>query len=331
MLDVDIKGRIIMKLRMKCFLVSTIILLVTSGPFAMDVDKYKKMILDRSSERLERLGKMRSGDLAEGTMVLLCGGTNVGGGTISSDISFHWCCSSAVTLEEYLSLSKLKLNSTGSYYQANKILVNGMIAGLKSNNKSAHTFTFKALERGLQIASFLGVGKPYNCRKANWRFNNILKKYYKFVLKHVSRDLDLNGYVPYLEAQSNLNIREFESRFVKYASSQLIWMNDNLTTGRIISGEGEIAPVGDASDYLLVAQLMSIFTAEDLINSLWNKRFTCAIEKLINLHDIILRYDPKGNHEMSEHEYEDDRIAVNMVSYKLEEIIKKISSNDSCL
>jgi hypothetical protein len=66
-------------------------------------------------------------------------------------------------------------------------------------------------------------------------------------------------------------------------------------------------------------------TSEDLEDSLWNYRFSCAISDLQVLNETISSYD-QGNREM----FDDERTAVNYLSSEIKRISRTLHSSSSC-
>lgn len=255
------------------------------------------------------------------------GGTDIGGGTGSSEFVMDWCRSKYSTLKRYQDQSRLKLSTTSDYLEANRILVKGMLAAL-NGSQSNTTFIYRSLLRGIEIAERLHVKDPNNTERSNQVNNYILDSYYKFMINEVASRLDIEVYVPYLSAierKADFDVTEFEKRFINFAKEQLSWLNTSLSTTTKLGNSMIRIPTGDSRDYLEIAEVLTAETAKDLRSSLWSAQFECAAQALEYASQEVAEYN-RGNREI----YPDDRIAVFSVGQKVEEVITQINNKQTC-
>lgn len=258
-------------------------------------------------------------------------GTNIGGGNNGSEYLATWCRGQSSLLRNFRDRARMKLENTGDYNAANKILNDGMVQALSNAGSGAsESFLHKSLIRGLTISKHLGATLGGNSERKAMAANHILNNYYEFIIETVGKNLDLNGQIPYLASTSNEEMNEkaarFEENFVTYASSQLDWILSNLINEVRLGNKIQVVPVGDARSILKVALTLSGATAIDLEDSLWSYRFSCAISDLKILNETLTTYD-QGNKEM----FEDEKQALTYVNSELKRISKTLRLKESCL
>ncbi len=258
-------------------------------------------------------------------------GTNVGGGNSGSEYLASWCRGQLSLLRSYQSRSQAKLeNDSRNINLANKILTDGIIIALEKGGAASETFLHKSLVRGLAISNHLGGSLGGTSEKQAQVANFVLNKYYDFMLEVVAKNLDLNGHLPYLGAFANTPEQElrktnYEFRFVEYAKNQLDWILNNLVKEVNMNGKRVIVPVGNADSVLKVALTLSSGTADDLEESLWGYRFSCAISDLKLLNEMLSKY-VQGNKEI----YENERDALTSVTQEIARISNDINLRKGC-
>lgn len=265
----------------------------------------------------------------EATKVSNGSGTNIGGGNIGSEYLATWCKGQTSVLRNFKERARLKLDNTGDYNVANKLLASGIEQALTNGSNAKTSFLYRSLVRGLTISNHLGAGLGGNPERKAMVANNVLNSYYDFMIEVVAKNLDLGGQIPYLnasEADMDARAARFEETFVTYASSQLNWILDNLIKESRVAGRIQTTPVGDARSVIKVALTLAAGTATDLDESLWNYRFSCAISDLNILTDTLKAYD-QGNMEM----FEDEKQALDYTSKELKRISRSLQSSDACL
>jgi hypothetical protein len=141
--------------------------------------------------------------------------------------------------------------------------------------------------------------------------------------------MDLGAYIPYIQSsreEMDRRAAHFEESFVQYATAQLIWVVQNLTTEIRLGEKSIIVPVGDSKAFLKVAIVLTKASADDLENSLWASRFECAITalRILNLEEIT-PYD-QGNKEI----YDNEKQAVDRITRKINAIVGRLSLQSSC-
>lgn len=253
-------------------------------------------------------------------------GTNIGGGNNGSEYLATWCRGQTSLLKSVRDRANLKLDNTGDYNAANKILNNGLVQALSNVESNNTSFLVKSLTRGLTIAGQLNATSGGVSERKAMATNHILNNYYDFIIEVVAKDLDLNAHIPFLESsEMDESAAHFEEAFVKYAHAQLQWILSTLVNEVRIGDKTQIVPVGDARSILKVALTLSGATAEDLEESLWNYRFSCSILDLKALNESLKEYD-LGNTEM----FEDEKQALTFTTKKIREISRTLILRDSC-
>ncbi len=255
-------------------------------------------------------------------------GTNIGGGNNGSEYLATWCRGSSSLLRNFKDRARLKLDNTGDYNIANKILTDGIVQALGNSADAKETFLHKSLVRGLTISNHLGATLGGNTERKAMAANHILNSYYDFMIEVVAKNLDLNGKIPYMnasEAEMNQSAARFEENFVTYASTQLNWILSTLIRDARIGDRTQVVPVGDARSVLKVVLTLTAGTTTDLEDSLWNYRFSCSISDLQILNDTLKAYD-QGNKEM----FEDEKQALTYTAQELRRISKTLVLRESC-
>ncbi len=256
------------------------------------------------------------------------GGSNIGGGNNGSEYMATWCKNQSSLLRNYRDRAHLKVSNTGDYNIANKILNDGMVQALNALKGNNDSFLARSLARGLEISRNLEATSAKNVDRKAMVTNNILSSYYDFMLETVARNLDIGAYIPYIQSsgeQMDERAAHFEESFVTYASSQLDWILDNLTSTTRLGDKTITVPVGDAKSLIKVSMILLKGTSEDLEESLWNYRFSCAISDIQVLNETITSYD-QGNREM----FEDEKSAVNYLSSEINRISRSLQLRTSC-
>lgn len=255
-------------------------------------------------------------------------GTNIGGGNNGSEYLAIWGRGSISFLRNFKNKAALKLNNTGDYNVANKLLTDGIIQALENSANAKSTFLHKSLVRGLTISNHLGATLGGNTERKARAANYILDSYYDFMIEVVAENLDLNGKIPYMNSsddQMDKAAARFEQNFVIYANTQLNWILNTLTSEVRIGDRVQVVPVGDINSVFKVALTLIAGTATDLEESLWNYRFSCSILDLQNLNDTLKAYD-QGNKEM----FEDEKQALAYTTSELRRISKTLVTKESC-
>jgi hypothetical protein len=256
------------------------------------------------------------------------GGSNIGGGNNGSEYLATWCRGQTSLLRNYRDRAHLKVSNTGDYNLANKILNDGMIQALKSLKEDNSSFLARSLARGLEIARNLEATSAKGSERKSMVTNNIMSHYYDFMLETVARNLDLGAYIPYMQSsqeQMDERATHFEENFAFYASTQLDWITANLTSEVRLGNKIIVVPVGDAKSLIKVAMILTKGTADDLSDSLWNYRFSCAISDLQVLNQTISSYD-QGNREM----FDDEKVAVDYLANEIKRISRTLRLKMSC-
>ena len=257
-------------------------------------------------------------------------GTIIGGGNTAEFFDGTWCRDLISLLRIQKDHSKMRLNATQSYFEANKILIMGLREAYKKSislNGDKDTFTKRGIIKGLKLVQNLGMlNSSANYRK-HFVFNHLLNKYYDQLLNVVVL-MDLEVVIPTLNEDESLglDIDEMEKRFVDLSLQELKWVNDVLTSKSFINGEYVITPKGSARTYLKALELFTESSAKGLHESLWQYRFACATNSLLNLNEMVKQYN-LGNTGL----FTSDRYAINYSYTKIQEILNQINNNDSCL
>lgn len=282
--------------------------------FERDFKEVGKGPFDRLRQRMED-GK-----------VILESGTNIGGGVSSFDLDLQWCRSRVTYLEDKRTKTSLYLINSNNYYKASMKLIVAMKKAYEyQKSVNRHSFTEKALERGLLMASKLGIPSPTEDYIGLRDQYQLLDSYLYFVINTVAKKLDIEVFIPYLKNPKQFDITYFEKNFVNYAQEQMNWVVDNLTyMGKSVNGF-EAMPVGPAANFLQVAEIMALSTANDLLSSIWKYRFSCAIEKLFYTFENARNYNNGDRDELI-----NDRYAVQFVRNDFKDVAQTLAKKDSC-
>lgn len=268
-------------------------------------------------------------------------GTNIGGGTKSVFSQLNgWCQEASILLARAEKMAAVKLLNSNSYAMANQILISGMKAALKGPSIPGllDTLTRKSLERGIVLAHFLKIEDPSLSFEAQRHFYKILKNYYAFVQNDVIKNLDMPYHITYLDfrhrkrrnsparfLKHSETIEHFEKRYVSYAQKQLSFLNESLTFLENQEGRDIALPIGPAQNYLKSVEYFSLEMANDLNNSLWQKRFACVILELLTIHQDLHEHNNGGGLYNG-----DNRIAVHMTYKELEKNIVVLNNTNTC-
>jgi hypothetical protein len=261
--------------------------------------------------------------LAHSENVFAKSGTNIGGGNLGSEYIASWCRGQTSLLRNYLSRADLKVEHSGDYASANKILNNGIIQALSDNTNGNDAILVRSLNRGLEIARSLEATSAKNSERKSFVVNNVLRSYYNFMINTVANNVGeyTIGHRDDMDRDATL----IEKKFVEYASQQLNWITQNLVSESRLGNKMQIIPVGEARSVLKVMLTLSAGTSEDLNDSLWNRRFSCAIQDLNVLNDTLTQYD-QGNREM----FDDEKEALTYATTELRRVASNITLNNSC-
>ena len=276
-----------------------------------------------SSQNVEARGVAR-----EGVTASKGSGSNIGGGNNGSEYLATWCRTQSSTLRNYRDRSRLKLENSGSYNMANKILADGIVAALDNGSTATESFLHKSLVRGVTIINQLGATNGSVPERKAMATNHILNSYYDLMIETIGQNLDLNGHIPYLSAardEMDKKTNQFEESFVTYAHTQLNWINRNFVKEVRLGDKLQIAPVGDARSVIKIALTLASATSLDLEDSLWAYRFSCQISDLKMLTQTLKAYD-QGNKEM----FEDEKQALGYASIEIKRIAHSIESRQVC-
>lgn len=252
-------------------------------------------------------------------------GTNIGGGYATSDDLSAWCNTSRMILETYYTEAKFQGRN---FYEANKLLSKGLyLAHGKIANDNNSTFTFKALARGLELVNLIGAIDPMSSKESLESANNVLNHYYDFILGTVTKSLDLAAVVPLLSdlescSDCRVDFEMFEYRFVEYAKMQLKF----ILISTLGKKNGVFYPIGNSEHFLRSLELFAEKTGEDLKNSLWKQRFSCAIAELDVLHMQLTLFN-QGSRSMYRGRIE---VAVQGFAQKMNRIINELNSEENC-
>lgn len=275
-------------------------------------------------------------------------GTNVGGGYGDSPIypEEEWCQERITLLQRSLHSANRKLNAPVKggqsaqhiHYEAIKVLVRGLNRAAEQEPGS-NVFTRIAVETGLQLVEVLNFADPKKSPDQHETDYYTLVKYFEFVIEQVANKLDLQGYIPYLKAtESDYGHfrNRLERRFVAYAQIKLDWINRYLARVNPINpdlGELRAVPRGSAKNYLAAAQIVALSTAQDLANSLWEFRFSCAIKELMVVSESLRCYLGECDIPVDDifiEEFYGPTDAVNFTYFSIQRIKGQIEKVSSC-
>ena len=264
----------------------------------------------------------------EGVTAAKGSGSNIGGGNNGSEYLATWCRTQSSTLRNFRDRARLKLENSGSYNMANKILADGIVAALESGSTATESFLHKSLVRGVTIINQLGATNGSIPERKAMATNHILNSYYDLMIETIGQNLDLNGHIPYLNAsrdEMERRTNQYEETFVTYAHTQLNWINRNLVREVRLGDKLQIAPVGEARSVIKIALTLASATSTDLEDSIWSYRFSCQISDLKMLTETLKAYD-QGNREM----FEDEKQALGYASLEIKRIARSIELRKGC-
>lgn len=258
---------------------------------------------------------------------LLPGGSNVGGGVDpTARLLIEWCNGSVGVLGHYKGMAQIQvLNS--KFNEANRLLKTGILEALKSEDAKStvthRTLMFRSLTRGLEIVNAIeGLQSTAGVRISDEDVYRAFSNYYNFVTTVVA-DLDRDFYITYwsyLQRKpqdaaptpwNENHQKQFETRFVDYAKSQLKWVNGNFATNTPQFGA---TPKGHTKIYLTIAELMTKFVKDDLADpeNLFFLKYACVIKHLGYLNATLASFNLGNRAELP-----DERIAVNYIFHSI--------------
>ena len=253
------------------------------------------------------------------------GGTDVGGGHIGSQFAAEWCRDQMERLYSFQERAQLKLNSSGDYYQANLILLNGLLEGLESS-RGNRTFTNRSMSRGFELFKMIGTDDISKLKRERMIINRAMNKYYSF-LRYISIDLDLDKLIPQqslYESYGDLwpsRTNNFEKKVIDYAARQLHWFLDVFTSSR----NEELMALGTTSDFFKSTEIILRGVKDEAEESLFKEHLSCDIRKMNSLIEIVIQYN-LDNREL----FDGDRMAENYVIARLKDLLSSMEELRSC-
>jgi hypothetical protein len=161
-----------------------------------------------------------------------------------------------------------------------------------------------------------------------------LEKYAEFAVGQQA-DFDRDLYIPYLAEHRNcvrsdrpcgrgFDFDAFERRFFEVAVNQLRFVSDTFT---IRSAEsGMVYPKGHPAIFLVAAELMSGFVAEDIRDTFEAYLNACAVLDLEALQRVLQQYNWFGDRT----HFFDDVDALAQVQRELDRVLRSLSPGNSC-
>ena len=203
------------------------------------------------------------------TMAKSRSGSNIGGGNNGAEFVANWCKNQSSLLRAYRDRSKLKIENTGNYREANKILSRGIEEALGSIVGNNDPYLAKNLNRGLKIVENLNATSSSINDRSAMIANNIITEYYTFLIETVSHNLDIGAVLPHQSVETDRresSLQTYEKAFVKYAVAQVEIITKNLINETIINQRKIATPVGDVKTLLKVSSIITEGVKEDLIS-----------------------------------------------------------------
>ena len=260
-------------------------------------NKFQKLSKNRVSNALQRVDER-----FQGMKMFNLGATDIDGGRSSLELDSVWSTDQVALLEKAQRRATGIRNRSMNYYEANKILINGLRKALRNEIELAQdgseepTFLQTALARGIEIIEdleILNVRHQQNTRSVDNRaFYQLLQRQIEFLVEDVALNLDLG-----VNSQVYVNPHDMEPgflelRFEDYAYAQLNWVNKYLAKSRIISnGEQIVTGMGGSDKYLKTAEYTLVNVAEDLFYSPWAKQHAHIISEMLEHFEALSKYN----------------------------------------
>ena len=219
-------------------------------------------------------------------------GTNVGGGLMGS--AYKALCSNQVTiLQDAVQKAVDEWDETGNPTASNRILMQGMIAAAQITSP-ATTYTQMALLRGLELFSSLKADDALQSFEKAEFLNVTMAQYIQEVIILKAYTMDRDVIAPWLNRREQLHtdVSQMELQYVEFAKAQLNFVQTRFAGKSQNDREVLIYPLGiSAKEYLKAIELVSLYAAYDLNNSLWRDRFTCTTENLIYINSDLRQFN----------------------------------------
>lgn len=284
------------------------------------LDSVAKRVLEQGLEKEDHPWKRVYKDGQD--VRILQGGTDIGGGVDSNDELFSWCQDQVAFMRRIVRNSKLVLENTG-LEKINK--VNHMLArGIKQawlrerESELPSYFTRLSLERGMELVKVLGILKDSEKGTAELtNYNSILFEYYNFVIKDVAGSLD----IPYAVRNiGDYKTQGFERTYIEYVKRELTFAERFLD-----EKDGTVTSSLLASVYLKLMKSLVKFAIQDLNDSPYRLRFSCAIQGLLDLRDDIQNFN-RGSRDL----FVDVKQLMEVTTVELKNISNSLDLSDSC-
>jgi len=259
------------------------------------------------------------------------GVSNCGANCGTADLD-AWCAKITRVLRRELSKAQLQIQYENFIF-ANQILRTSLIAASDSLNADPNLggpMTKRLIDRGLVLVQALdnanlGIGRLGLVTKAHFLVN------YVQLILDVEKHLDRPLYIPYLYKYGRCHRREcpgefrfdlFEQRYIEFAQRQLSFLNNEFTHVVFRDGASEVIPLGNPKAFLVLAELVTSFVAEDLTSNLYAYAYACVVQDLQALSDSLRCYNWYGDKTV----YPNDRWAINSSSMEIDHLIHQMNS-----
>lgn len=252
-------------------------------------------------------------------------GTGIGGGLTGSAYR-AFCNDQVLILQDALQKSIDENDATGSSVVANRILLQGMIAAAQLHSPST-TYTQTALLRGLQIFSQLKADDALQSPERADFLNAALSSYIQeVIIRKAYQALDHDLIAPWLNRREQMttDIAQMELQYIDFAKAQLSFVQNNFAGLSLGPTETVVYPVGvSAKEYLKAVELIALYAAYDLHQSLWRDRFSCVTERLIHMNSDLRNFN-QGN------QFGHIRTKLERIYFLTEQVRIQLGGNSSC-
>ena len=259
-------------------------------------------------------------------------GTNTGGGHRGVEFEVKWCRDSLGVIRKHQRAAKLLVNSTLNYYEASRILHDGLVDALRNGNYSStyQSHMRRAIEEGRQLAVIWRYDDVEKTTKERKILYQLLDSYYDF-LKHTAHKLDFPILNSFHCQHCTFNIDLAEKRFVKFATQYLRWITKNLIEPSLTIGNKEVSYISKGYFYFGGLAHLSRVVALELETSIWRQSLACSIDRLWDLHESASAFHSGDRSEFpAGTPGESNRLAVNWFNKDVETILNEILNVDHC-
>lgn len=243
-----------------------------------------------------------------------------------------WCAQITRVLKREVDRAQLQVQYNRFAY-ARQIIVGALRAASNSLDLTpalGSPMTKTLVDRGLVLDMALDDAMPDTLRPTLLTKVKFLSDYVHMILR-AEAELDRPYYIPYMyrygrctvdSCPSEFSFRDFESRYIEYAKRQLEFVATQFTQSVMRDGAPLVTPVGPPRAFLVAAELVTGFVAQDLRDTLYAYSFACVVADLENLSATIRSYNWTGDRTV----FPNDMWAVAGVGQELDRLTTQMNS-----